>query len=65
MNKFEELTEPKEEYTSEDFSRMYIELCKKTGWQHAGIPALKPMGDLGGSIITIQFSIVPYLEEKK
>ena len=54
-----EKDDPKK-YTQEEFSAMYLELCKQTHWQLAGSPVFKAMNDLGGSLITVQFVVVPY-----
>lgn len=54
----EEASRPKQE----DFIREYNALCKRMGWQLAAQPALKPMNDLGGSIIIVQLMIIPYKE---
>lgn len=56
------LPKAKKVYTTEEFEKMYLELCKLTGWQHAGVPAFKHSNDLGGDLITVQFVYVPYKE---
>jgi hypothetical protein len=55
----------KKTYTADEFNQMYIELCRKTGWTHAAVPALAPMtvGNISGSLIVVQFQVAPYKEE--
>jgi len=51
--------------TAEDFAREYDALCERMGWQIGGKPALKPMNDLGGCMISVQMVIVPFQGQKK
>ena len=51
--------------TQQEFADAYLALCKQTGWQIAGHAALKPMNDLGGYMITVQLSVVQYVEPPK
>jgi hypothetical protein len=55
----------KKVYTEQEFANEYLELCKKTGFQISGQAVLKPMNDLGGSLIAIQLVVIPYQEPRK
>lgn len=52
-------------YTQQEFIDMYNALCKQTGWQVMGQPALKAMNDLGGCLIVAQLGVVQYTEPSK
>ena len=51
-------------YSQQEFVDMYLALCKQTEWQISGQPALRPMNDLGGSMVIVQLAVVPYTEPK-
>ena len=52
-------------YTQEEFQKMYLQLCKLTGWQHEAIPTLVPQKESNGNLISVRFIVVPYEEEPK
>jgi hypothetical protein len=49
--------------TQQEFVEAYQALCKRMGWQIGGQSVLRPMNDLGGSIIVAQLGIVPFVEQ--
>jgi len=57
-------SEPKQPHSQEEFAAAYIALCLEMGWTHAAQPKLKPMSDLGGFLIAVEFVLVPYQEPK-
>lgn len=57
------MAETKKVYTQEEFEKMYLQLCALTGWQHGAIPEFKHMPDIGGSLITVKFVILPYIDD--
>jgi hypothetical protein len=52
------------QYTQQEFVDGYNALCKKTGWMITAQAGLRPMNDLGGSLIVTQLVIVPWVESK-
>jgi hypothetical protein len=50
--------------TEKQFIEKYVALCKEAGWQISGQPALKPINDLGGSLVIVQLGVIPYVEKK-